>query len=54
MMVSKFTCNNSSKVAPAARNGPKGMTLSFFFHKMIKAIGRPISEPINIDSIAIG
>lgn len=53
-MVSKFICSNNSKVAPAARKGPKGMILFFFFHKMTSATGRPIKEPTKIDNMAIG
>lgn len=53
-MVSKFICSSNSNVAPATRNGPNGIILSFFFNKIIKAIGRPINEPINIDNIAMG
>lgn len=53
-MVSKFTWSNSNNVAPAARNGPNGITLSFFFQRIIRATGKPINEPTKIDNIAIG
>ena len=41
-------------MAPAARNGPKGIIWVDFRAIMIKDIGRPMSEPKKIERMAIG
>ena len=41
-------------MAPAAKNGPKGIICSEFFFNRINDIGKPISEPKKIEKIVIG
>ena len=52
MVKSIFVSN--SIMAPAARNGPNGIMWSLFFLTKISDSGNPISDPTNMDSMAIG
>ena len=47
-------CNSKIIIAPVAKKGPNGIMWSLFLFNIIKEIGRPIIDPTNIDSIAMG